>query len=203
MADGIVAQIESTELQSAARLAEGLAAVQGRAIGQAILQSPISGVAVIGYRIRVELVFPEGATQLDVAQVNDFEVEDASGRAQVSAAGALLLLGHEYAQDSVQGGSISGSVLRLLADRVDFELLRRVPQSFTWHEYFLEPRETVYVCGLGRHVVDTTQDPIHYRQNAYKPTLCRPPDGALIIADLHRDELLRTLREPPGTLSPL
>jgi hypothetical protein len=198
----IVELIETTPVQRAVELAEGVtAAVQGRAVGRSLLSSPISGVPAIGYRVRVELVFPEGVRPLDVAQCNDFEVEDESGRANVSAAGAQLLLGHEYVLDSVQGGSAAGDVLRFLADRVDASLLRRVPESFTWHEYFLEQGETVYVWGLGRHVIDTTQDPIHYRQNAYKPTVCRRPDGWLIIADLHRDELLRALRESPGSLS--
>jgi hypothetical protein len=200
--DWVVALIKMTPVQRAAELAEDVvAAVEGRAVGQALLSSPISGVPVIGYRVRVDLVFPEGTKRLEVAKVNDFEVEDESGRASVSAAGALLLLGHEYAQDSVQGGSAAGDVLRLLADQVDPGVMRRIPESFTWHEYFLEQRETVYACGLGRHVIDTTQDPIHYRQNAYKPTLCRRPDGRLVIADLHRDELLRTLHQSPWTLS--
>jgi hypothetical protein len=200
--DRVRGLIETTPLQRAVELAEGVvSAVQGRAFGRALLRSPISGVPAIAYRVHVDLVLSEGVRPLDVAQCNDFEVEDESGRAAVSAAGAVLVLGHEYAQDSVQGGSAAGDVLRFLADRVDSSLMRRIPESFTWHEYFLEQREEVYVCGLGRHVIDTTQEPIHYRQNAYKPTLCRMPDGLLIIADLHRDKLVRALRESACPLS--
>jgi hypothetical protein len=192
--DPLVAQIESTPLCAAVELPESLTAVEGRALAEALLESPVSGVSVIGYRVIVDVRYSDGQRRFDIARINDFDVEDSTGRVHVSATGAVLLLQHEYAQESGEGGSISASVLRLINDRADVEWLRRVPDSFTWHEYFLEAREPVYVCGEGRRVVDPSREPIHYRQSALQPTIARPSSGALIVGDLHREELLRALR---------
>lgn len=187
----IAAQVASVKLHRAAELPEGLAAIEGRAAGSTLLASPVSGVQVLAYRIVVS--FPE-APSFDYVEAVDFEIVDASGRATVATTGARMVLCHEYTLRDEDVPSATVEVHRLLARVGGPELQRRVPEGFAWHEYYLQPGEPAFVCGYVRRAA-SHERPRHYRDNAYLPTFCPPPEGRgeLIVADLRRAELLRVL----------
>jgi hypothetical protein len=185
------AYLESVPLSSIAEVPEGIAAVEGRARARQLVHSPVSGIPCIGFHVLIEVddVDVIGRTSsLDVVRINPFDVVDPTGRAEVDTSHCTPIWGFEYKQSSDRAGSLVAPVIRLLSPE-EKKWLNRF-ERFTWSEFYLEPDEPVYVCGRVQHSVDPDARAIHYRENAYRPSIHPMEDGTLIIADLPRDQLL-------------
>jgi len=191
--------VEQTERHSPlaiANILEGDVLVEGHARpGETLLEAPITGISVIGFRVTVDAhdSLDRQRRVVDWSQVVGFVIEDDTGRALVRTARCKMLLNLEYGSDS-RAGLIPPQVLALINrfGRVDWG--RRPPRHFSWTERYLEPGEPVFVFGRARQEVDPTREPVGYRRSAARLVLDNPEGGTLFFADQRRADFLRQAR---------
>lgn len=174
------------------RILEGEVLIQGWARpGPVLLEAPLSGISVIGFRVTVEAHDVQGSRRVvDYSRVVDFEVQDATGHALIRTKEAQMLLQHEYSGASETAPPAVISLVNKLG-AVDWR--RRPPHRFTWAEHYLEPGEPVVAYGMARQEIDPSKEPVGYRQSATRLVLVKPKQAPLFFADQTREDLLRQL----------
>jgi len=194
----IKACFEDHKLREIAGLAPGDWLVQGRAVALNTTSALLSGRPVIGYRLLVEHLMNRGQhgswrSVFDHAEINDFEVDDGTGRALVRAAGARIIFKQEYRKKSGLFQSIPPSLERLLDHNGIPHKGWLFDETFRWSEYFLEPGEDVSVYGQARHEVDGGRQAAGYRDLPSRWVMGPPEEGPMIIVDMLQREFIKEL----------
>jgi hypothetical protein len=156
--------------------------VRGRARALQPFFSPVTGIEVVAYHLKVDL--NDGGPPADLVRIHDFIVEDDGGKALVQIKGGRLILEQQYMLSSADAGSVGAAVLKALR-RQGKPLPEGLNGTFSWEEYYLEPGEQIYVCGLASS--KTVAD--GYRDLQVQRRITRPEQGPLLISDLEPSEL--------------
>ena len=191
----MVQQVEQHRPTPIQGILEGEVLVEGRArAGEMLIEAPITGISVIGFRATVE-AHDAGATRrvVDWSQVANFVVEDDTGQALVRTSGCKMVLNLEYSGDSASGG-LPPAVMALVNRFGAVDWSRQAPARFSWYEYYLEPGEPVIVFGRARQEVDPSKEPVGYRQSATRLVLDSPQRGPLFFSDQLRETFLQKMR---------
>ncbi|MBW2731269.1 MAG: hypothetical protein JRH20_02690 [Deltaproteobacteria bacterium] len=191
--------VSAETLAKGATLEPGPIALQGRAAATGeLINSPISGVPLIGYRIQFSELgfFGRVKASFAVRRVSPFALIIGDGHVEVSpTAHCYLYLTHEYRGTPEAMGSIASAAYKLYAQHAPGKK-SRVPR-LSWHEYYLEPGETTYVCGWLKEEFDMDRGE-GYRAHRTRPVVCATEEHPLIIADYSRETLLQKIDTLPG-----
>jgi hypothetical protein len=198
--------LEAYPIVSIRQAGEGPLAVEGRALALETMVAPFSAKTVIGFRVKVEQARSDGEgttweTLVDLSELQDFEVEDGTGRALVRAVDYELLLDREERQTNGILTSVPDAVEAFLRHHGETSHGWIFNKSLRWAEYLLEPGEAVFVTGRGRRELDPRQEVDNLRQAPTRLVVDPPSDGPIVVADRLREELLRGLSLgdlPPG-----
>jgi pSer/pThr/pTyr-binding forkhead associated (FHA) protein len=175
-------RVSQTAISPIAQLPDGVGAVRGRVRALQPLTSPVTGIPVVGYQVKVDL--HDGGPQAYLARINDFTVEDDGGKALVQVQGCRLVLEQQYMLSSADAGSVAVDVIKALRQGGK-PLPDGLQGTFSWEEYYLEPGEQVYVCGQASTVLSAAG----YRDLNVQRQIASPDDGAFVISDLEPEEL--------------
>lgn len=187
---GTYQSILDTKITPIGDLADGLAAVQGKAVALQTRPSPLLSMPVVGYHLSVQ----GKAGVHHHCEVNPFEVDDGTGRVRVEADIPSLILQKEFHQQAVDlNRSIVVDVERIISQKLGFPT-----KAASWTLRYLSPGEDVYVRGMARMLVDPETAAANYRDNALRPSLVAPPNAPLLVADMHQEPLLRWLSRSGG-----
>ena len=190
-------RIASFRLRLVARTGEGRAAIQGRARPLELLRAPLSGAAVIGFRVKVEHLGrsrrSRWTTLVDVSEVAPFEVEDSTGRALVRPTESQLLLELETIKESGFFTSAPPELEELLQRHGETSRGFVLQKKLRWSEYLLEPGEQVFACGKARREPDPGAEGGGFREAPTRLVLEAPEEGPMLIADRLPGRLLRAL----------
>jgi hypothetical protein len=188
--------------------ADGPAALEGVARPLATVEAPLSGRAVIGYRLRLDGVFQDGedrATRelLDVSLVREFELVERTGQvARIRPDRCLPLL----VPEPVVTLELASVIKPPLAPIIDRALISPsdLVTAYELHavEHLLEPGEPVFAYGVAERALEAGTE-VGYRETPWRVELSAPEGGVLILADQHRDALLTALEEQPELLPSL
>jgi len=191
----MVQQVEQHRPTPIQGILDGEVLVEGQArAGDTLVEAPITGISVIGFRATVEAHDSAGAHKVvDWSQVTNFVVEDATGQALVRTSGCKMVLNLEYSGDSASGG-LPSAVMALVNRFGAVDWSRQAPSHFSWNEYYLEPGEPVIVFGRARQEVDPSKAPVGYRQSASRLVLDSPERRPLFFSDQLRDTFLQKMR---------
>jgi hypothetical protein len=183
------------QLASGELLHHGPIALHGHAVPlREPIQSPISGVPVVGYRIQFsELgLMNRVKSSFAVRQVAPFAVKIGSWQIEVSGdAYCHLYLTHEYRGTPQDVGSGAQAAYKIYMQHARAPKGRRRSwhDRISWHEYYLEPNEQVYLCGWLKEEFDISRRE-GYRSHTSRPLICGTENHPLIIADYDRATLL-------------
>ncbi len=147
-----------------AALGLGHADIQGRVVGPATRQAPITGRPAVGYRLLIEQEQGVGGwlAVLDVAEFGDFELRDPSGVILVQASSSIFNV--NVGEHGGTGGPfrpLPSAVVQLIASRVPVQGVL-FHKRFRWREWVLEPDSEVRV--RGQVVAVPSEQPIGYRE---------------------------------------
>jgi hypothetical protein len=201
---GLRSQVAACSVRPQSAIQGGRVQIEGRAVAIMVSTAPLSGRPVIGLRVKIEKLALESAAGgtggpvltwgpvVEAMHMNDFEVEDGTGRARVRTASCYPLLAAEP--------TVTMSVDQLLRSPL-VEVLRhqRYPEhwlvgarSIRVTEYLLEPGETVFVFGEAHREIDPDA-PRDYRGAVWRLVISAPLGGWVMVSDQDRDTLLRSM----------
>lgn len=199
---GVGGQIRRASLQPAAALRPGSApvAVQGRTRALATLEAPVSGRTVIGFRLTIEYTDAGGREEnskrrmLEASRIVEFEVADDSGAVRVRGSPALLMAAtRAVAPDDLTIALTRPSTERLILEQGISALDLVAARNVTVCERLLLPDSPVYVCGVPFSEVASDGAAAGYRAPPSRIVIKAAEKEPLLIADCHRDELLKQL----------
>jgi hypothetical protein len=145
--------IENIPTSKARSVAMGLAEVYGEVVPLKVLKSPFSGEDCVYYRYQIEEMQGSGknrhwATIKKEENSTPFRLRDGTGEILVDCTGANVDINYDNRFESSMGRDPPPQVVSFLkANRIAHEGFLGINKQMRYTEYFIGPKEKVYVMG--------------------------------------------------------
>lgn len=191
----LLARVERIPVTPIARASSGPVAVQGSAEARQTVTSPLSGRQVIAFRVKIADNSDDApVTLVDTSEAAAFLVVDATGKALVEPADALLLLASDTHETAGVLERAPAGLRSLMARHGHSTRGWIFERSLTWTEAVLEVGDDVYVQGVARREVTLDEEPAGYREAPSRLVVEAGEGQQMIISDRRRELLMGLLR---------